>query len=113
MSNRDSKSIRIEWHKYAKEYDPIKVGSIDGEILKDSQKNGNIIIFCITFIGTDTEPHDRAIVRALNSKYTPNRKVLGEAKRTVFVGRLHPKTDEVNKLNIKKIILLFEKKNDH
>lgn len=34
MSNRDSKSIRIEWHKYAKEYDPIKVGSIDGEILK-------------------------------------------------------------------------------
>lgn len=46
------------------------------------------------FQGTDTEPHDRGIVRAINSTYKPNVRVVGEARHTVFVGRLHDKTDE-------------------
>lgn len=59
------------WSCYAKVYDPIKVGSIDG---------------------TDTEPHDRAIVRALNSKYRPNRHVKGRPECTIFVSRLNLNT---------------------
>ena len=39
------------WTATAKEYDPIKVGSIDG---------------------TDTQPHDRAILRALKASYHSN-----------------------------------------
>lgn len=46
------------------------------------------------FQGTDTEPHDRGIIRAINSTYKPNVRVVGEARHTVFVGRLHDKTDE-------------------
>ncbi|KXJ70531.1 hypothetical protein RP20_CCG023303 [Aedes albopictus] len=48
-------------------YDPIRVGSIDG---------------------TDEFPHDRALVRAMNSSYKPNGKVVGDPMCTVFVGRL-------------------------
>lgn len=47
------------WSKYAKEYDPIKCGSIDG---------------------CDNKPHDNGIVRALNSKYTPNKNLKSKAK---------------------------------
>ena len=39
------------------EYDPIKAGSIDG---------------------TDSEPHDNAIIRALNCIYRPNKGVVGD-----------------------------------
>lgn len=96
MSARDDKSTKTVWHKYAKEYDPIKVGSIDGKHslprIYLNPKHSNQIP---CFPGTDTEPHDRAIVRALRSRYKPNHKVVGDAKRTIFVGRLHPKTDEV------------------
>lgn len=59
------------WSRYAKYYDPIKIGSIDG---------------------TDTEPHDRAIIRATNSDYKPNKFVKGRPECTIFVGRLSPKT---------------------
>lgn len=59
------------WSKYAKLYDPIKIGSIDG---------------------TDTEPHDKAIERALYSKYVPNRHVKGKPECTIFVARLSYKT---------------------
>ncbi|XP_026727487.1 U11/U12 small nuclear ribonucleoprotein 35 kDa protein-like [Trichoplusia ni] len=59
--------------KYATEYDPIKIGSIDG---------------------TDTEPHDHAIIRALTSEYTPNKLVMGNPLNTLFVGRLNPRTTE-------------------
>ncbi|XP_075990325.1 U11/U12 small nuclear ribonucleoprotein 35 kDa protein-like [Anticarsia gemmatalis] len=62
-----------EYKKYATEYDPIKIGSIDG---------------------TDTEPHDRAIVRALRSEYTPNKLVKGDPYHTLFIGRLNPRTTE-------------------
>ncbi|GBP78869.1 hypothetical protein EVAR_81131_1 [Eumeta japonica] len=61
------------WSKYAEEYDPVKIGSIDG---------------------TDTVPHDRAIIRALNSEYTPNKLVRGNPECTVFVGRLNPRTTQ-------------------
>ncbi|XP_030036158.1 U11/U12 small nuclear ribonucleoprotein 35 kDa protein [Manduca sexta] len=54
-------------------YDPIKIASIDG---------------------TDTEPHDRAVVRAINSKYTPNKSLRGDPRNTLFVGRLNPRTTE-------------------
>lgn len=59
------------WSKYAKVYDPIKIGSIDG---------------------TDTEPHDKAIERAIYSKYVPNRHVKGNPECTIFVSRLSYKT---------------------
>lgn len=60
-----------KWSKYAKVYDPIKIGSIDG---------------------TDTDPHDKAIERAIYSKYVPNRHVKGRPECTVFVSRLSYKT---------------------
>lgn len=56
------------WSRYAsKEYDPVKVGSIDG---------------------TDEFPHDRALTRAMNATYKPNHKVQGDPYHTIFVGRL-------------------------
>ncbi|XP_049887647.1 U11/U12 small nuclear ribonucleoprotein 35 kDa protein-like isoform X2 [Pectinophora gossypiella] len=62
-----------EFKKYATEYDPIKIGSIDG---------------------TDTEPHDRAILRALHSEYIPNKQVKGDPHHTLFVARLNPRTSQ-------------------
>lgn len=55
---------------------------------------GNTYLFLC--VATDTEAHDNGIVRAINSTYTANERVVGEARHTVFVGRLHKKTDEVN-----------------
>ncbi|KOB73638.1 U11/U12 small nuclear ribonucleoprotein 35 kDa protein [Operophtera brumata] len=49
------------FRRYATEYDPIKIGSIDG---------------------TDSEPHDRALVRARNSEYSCNKLVKGDPYRT-------------------------------
>lgn len=48
------------------------------------------------FTGTDTIPHDRGIIRAINSTYQPNERVEGDPRHTIFVGKLHIKTDEVN-----------------
>lgn len=48
------------------------------------------------FTGTDTIPHDRGIIRAINSTYQPNERVEGDPRYTIFVGKLHIKTDEVN-----------------
>lgn len=59
------------WSRYAKFYDPLKIGSIDG---------------------TDTEPHDKAIIRAESSEYHPNKHVKGKPECTIFVSRLSPKT---------------------
>lgn len=61
------------WKPIASAYDPLKAGSIDG---------------------TDDEPHDRAIFRAITSKYKPNKQVIGNPENTIFVGRLSPNTDE-------------------
>lgn len=68
------KTESSKWSRYADTYDPIKIGSIDG---------------------TDTYPHDNGIVRAINTHYKPNDRVVGEPKRTIFIGRLHLRTDEV------------------
>lgn len=57
-----------EFQPVADVYDPLKAGSIDG---------------------TDTEPHDHGIVRAMNAKYKPNKGVKGDPLCTVFVGRLN------------------------
>ncbi|XP_052795815.1 U11/U12 small nuclear ribonucleoprotein 35 kDa protein-like [Mya arenaria] len=62
-----------QWSAVATTYDPLKAGSIDG---------------------TDDEPHDRAIARAMGAKYKPNKNVVGDPECTVFVGRLSPNTDE-------------------
>ncbi|KAH8554016.1 small nuclear ribonucleoprotein 35kDa [Umbelopsis sp. PMI_123] len=58
---------------YSRIYDPVKAGSIDG---------------------TDTEPHDAAIVRALNAEYKPSRHIDTNPLKTLFVGRLDPDTTE-------------------
>lgn len=90
------KTETSKWSKYADKYDPIKIGSIDGKpecfcfssnvvLSKDSNK----------FPGTDTFPHDYGLIRAINSNYKPNERVVGNAKYTIFIGRLHLKTDEV------------------
>ncbi|KAF9412673.1 hypothetical protein HW555_008881 [Spodoptera exigua] len=73
MPREQNMKKEYQFQKYAFEYDPIKVGSIDG---------------------TDTEPHDRAIVRALQSEYTPNKLVKGNPSNTLFIGRLNPRTTE-------------------
>ena len=58
---------------FTNSYDPLIAGSIDG---------------------TDTVPHDRGIYRALNSKYLPNKLVIGDPKCTIFISRLNPTTTE-------------------
>ncbi|KAK9875369.1 hypothetical protein WA026_007764 [Henosepilachna vigintioctopunctata] len=64
-------SNNAKWTRYATEYDPLKIGSIDG---------------------TDVEPHDKAIVRAIDSEYYPNKHVKGRPECTIFVSRLSCKT---------------------
>ncbi|CAK1547984.1 unnamed protein product [Leptosia nina] len=54
-------------------YDPIEVGSIDR---------------------TDTEPHDKAILRAIASEYAPNKLVKGDPEHTIFIARLNPRTTQ-------------------
>ncbi|XP_017273458.1 U11/U12 small nuclear ribonucleoprotein 35 kDa protein [Kryptolebias marmoratus] len=62
-----------DWCPIAKEYDPLKAGSIDG---------------------TDVEPHDRAVWRAMCARYRPNKGVAGDPLLTLFVARLNPQTTE-------------------
>ncbi|XP_051903337.1 U11/U12 small nuclear ribonucleoprotein 35 kDa protein [Hippocampus zosterae] len=62
-----------EWSPIAKVYDPLKAGSIDG---------------------TDVEPHDRAVWRAMCARYKPNKGVVGDPLLTLFVARLNPMTTE-------------------
>lgn len=53
------------------------------------------ILISYFHLGTDTYPHDNGIIRAINSKYKPNKRIVGDPRHTIFVGRLHMKTDEV------------------
>ncbi|TRY93994.1 hypothetical protein DNTS_032816 [Danionella cerebrum] len=62
-----------EWSPKARVYDPLKAGSIDG---------------------TDLEPHDRAVWRAMNARYKSNKGVTGDPHLTLFVARLNPLTTE-------------------
>ncbi|XP_056322839.1 U11/U12 small nuclear ribonucleoprotein 35 kDa protein [Danio aesculapii] len=63
----------MEWSPVAKVYDPLKAGSIDG---------------------TDVEPHDAGVWRAMLARYKPNRGVCGDPDLTLFVARLNPQTTE-------------------
>lgn len=54
----------------------------------------NIVIYS-SHLGTDTEPHDRALIRAITSEYTAKKQVKGDPYRTVFIGRLNPRTTQV------------------
>lgn len=62
-----------DWSPIAKVYDPLKAGSIDG---------------------TDVEPHDRAVWRAMCAHYKPNKGVVGDPLLSLFVSRLNPLTTE-------------------
>ncbi|XP_075399554.1 U11/U12 small nuclear ribonucleoprotein 35 kDa protein-like [Tenrec ecaudatus] len=62
-----------KWMPIAKEYDPLKAGSIDG---------------------TDEEHHDRAVWRAMLARYVPNKGVTGGPMLTLFVARLNLQTKE-------------------
>ena len=68
-----SSKVMEEWSPLARVYSPLQAGSIDG---------------------TDTEPHDLAVVRAMKSTYKPNHLVQGNPNATLFVARLHPDTSE-------------------
>ena len=62
-----------DWMPIAKEYDPLKAGSIDG---------------------TDEDPHDRAVWRAMLARYVPNKGVTGDLLHTLFVAQLDLQTKE-------------------
>ncbi|KAG2471349.1 U11/U12 small nuclear ribonucleoprotein 35 kDa protein [Polypterus senegalus] len=62
-----------DWSPIATVYDPLKAGSIDG---------------------TDLEPHDRAVWRAMVARYVPNKGVIGDAHLTLFVARISHHTTE-------------------
>lgn len=64
---------KTEWSAVARVYDPLAAGSIDG---------------------TDQDPHDRAIIRALGAKYKPNQGVQGDPLSTIFVAHLNHITTE-------------------
>ncbi|XP_006894754.1 PREDICTED: U11/U12 small nuclear ribonucleoprotein 35 kDa protein [Elephantulus edwardii] len=73
MRHDRTSSSANKWMPIAKEYDPLKAGSIDG---------------------TDEEPHDRAVWRAMLARYVPNKGVTGDPLLTLFVARLNLQTKE-------------------
>lgn len=68
------------WYSRTIVYDPIKAGSIDG---------------------TDIEPHDKGIIRAINSNYKISHKAKGIPENTIFVGRLSIDTTEKDLENVR------------
>ena len=62
-----------DWQPHATFYHPLYAGSIDG---------------------TDLYPHDRAVVRAILSRYQPNKNVTGDQSKTLFVARLSKDTNQ-------------------
>lgn len=71
------------WYSKTIVYDPLKAGSIDG---------------------TDIEPHDAGIVKAVKSKYKPSYKARGNPLNTLFVGRLSLDTTEKDLERVRIII---------
>ncbi|XP_011694085.1 PREDICTED: U11/U12 small nuclear ribonucleoprotein 35 kDa protein-like isoform X2 [Wasmannia auropunctata] len=69
------------WSPYAKEYNPLKAGSIDG---------------------TDTQPHDKAVSRAMLMHYEPPHNLESKVERTIFVARLGPK---ITNYDLKEVIV--------
>ncbi|KAL0104898.1 hypothetical protein PUN28_016504 [Cardiocondyla obscurior] len=76
-----SENVLQNWSPYAKEYDPLKAGSIDG---------------------TDTQPHDKAVSRAMLMHYEPPHNLESKAERTIFVARLGPK---ITNYDLKEVIV--------
>jgi len=68
------------WYPRTIVYDPIKAGSIDG---------------------TDNDPHDAGINRALHSEYKASYKAKGNPLNTIFVGRLSLDTTEKDLENVR------------
>lgn len=65
--------MAAKWSQFATIYDPLQSGSIDR---------------------TDTDPHDRAIIRASNSRYKPDPTLKSDPVNTVFISRLSFDTTE-------------------
>ena len=63
----------MEWAPCPSSYNALKAGSIDG---------------------TDVVPHDHAILRAMNSKYTPPSSLKSVPEKTLFIGRLSQTVSE-------------------
>ena len=61
------------FHPFAQTYNPLKCASIDG---------------------TDTEPHDAAVVRAQESHFCPSKQLSNCEENTIIVARLSRDTDE-------------------
>ena len=72
MIDEDSLT-RDKFHPFTLDYDPLKCGSIDG---------------------TDTEPHDKAIVRAQSANFVPSKDLTNCDENTVIVSRLSRDTVE-------------------
>lgn len=66
-------STHKSWTPFCTSYNPLEAGSIDR---------------------TDTEPHDNAIARALNSTFTPNPSFKSKPDYSIFVSRLNFNTNE-------------------
>lgn len=87
MTNRCVKYFFLQddilknWTAYTKEYDPLKAGSIDG---------------------TDTEPHDKAVTRAIRTHYEPPHGLKSIPARTLFVARLNPKLTKDDLIEVSK-----------
>lgn len=71
------------WSPYAREYNPLKVGSIDG---------------------TDTQPHDKAVSRAMLMHYEPPHNLDSKSERTIFVARLDSK---ITNYDLKEVVYLY------
>lgn len=82
---QDEKTLQ-NWSPYSKEYDPLKAGSIDG---------------------TDTEPHDKAVTRAMSMHYEPPHNLVSKPERTLFVAKFGPKITEDDLREVCGINLVF------
>lgn len=72
-NSKTSTTVMKDWYPFIVKYDPIQAGSIDG---------------------TDTLPHDKGIIRALNSTYKPNTSLKSNPLHTIFVNKLNKNTKE-------------------
>ncbi|CAO3692554.1 unnamed protein product [Umbelopsis ramanniana] len=64
------------------------------ETLTELTPPASFLSVCGIYNGTDTEPHDAAVVRALNAEYKPPKITDTNPLKTLFIGRLDPDTTE-------------------
>lgn len=98
-------STKNKWKAIASStYDPIKIASIDGI---DGTPHDKAVIHALQvkirqLFSSCSKPNITSVnmlshIRVCfnhQAAYKPNRKVLGDPKCTIFVARLHPKTDQ-------------------